>query len=103
MSSTASHPGVQRPGGSGEAAGAERSPWETTAAALKSARRKASGAALTDRRAELERALGAEGYDDLRRRWREMGRDVVAAIRADEYERVEVVPFDVTVGRVPDR
>jgi len=74
-----------------------------SAAALESARRKASGAALTDRRAELERALGAEGYDDLRRRWREMGRDVVAAIRADEYERVEVVPFDVTVGRVPDR
>jgi hypothetical protein len=41
-----------------------------------------------------------EAYDDLRRRWREMGREVVDAIGDGEYERVERVPFDVTVGRV---
>jgi hypothetical protein len=29
-----------------------------------------------------------------------MGREVVDAIGAGEYERVEYVPFDVTVGRV---
>jgi hypothetical protein len=29
-----------------------------------------------------------------------MGREVVDAIGAEEYERVEYVPFDVTVGRV---
>lgn len=70
-----------------------------TEAALEGAKRKASGEALADRQAELERALGPEGYDDLRRRWRAMGRDVVRAMNAAEYERVEVVPFDVTVGR----
>jgi len=29
-----------------------------------------------------------------------MGRHVVDEIQAGEYERVEIVPFDVTVGRV---
>jgi hypothetical protein len=31
-----------------------------------------------------------------------MGREVVAAMREGRYRRVEVVPFDVTVGRVPE-
>ncbi|SMO76558.1 class I SAM-dependent methyltransferase [Halorubrum cibi] len=69
--------------------------------ALESAARKASGAGLDDHREELRNALSAAAYDDLRRRWREMGRDVVAAMREREYERVELVPFEVTVGRVP--
>ena len=68
--------------------------------ALSSAARKASGAGLADHRAELIAATSADAYDDLRRRWREMGREVVDAIGAGEYERVERVPFDVTVGRV---
>ncbi|WP_096390615.1 class I SAM-dependent methyltransferase [Halopenitus persicus] len=68
--------------------------------ALAAAARKASGAGLADHRAELEAALSPAGYDDLRSRWRSMGRDVVDAMRDREYERVEVVPFDVTVGRV---
>lgn len=68
-------------------------------AALESAARKASGAGLGDHERELRRALGSEGYDDLRGRWRRMGRDVIEQMRDGEYERVEVVPFYVTVGR----
>ncbi|WP_066414004.1 class I SAM-dependent methyltransferase [Halorubrum aethiopicum] len=68
--------------------------------ALESAARKASGAGLDDHRTELREVLSPAAYDDLRRRWREMGRDVVAAMRDGEYERVELVPFEVTVGRV---
>ncbi|VTT87382.1 SAM dependent methyltransferase [Halorubrum sp. DM2] len=71
-------------------------------AALNAAARKASGAGLADNREELVAATSEAAYDDLRGRWREMGREVVAAIRDGEYERVEYVPFDVTVGRVPD-
>ncbi|GAA0536598.1 class I SAM-dependent methyltransferase [Halorubrum ejinorense] len=70
--------------------------------ALRSAARKASGAGLADHRAELVAATSEAAYDDLRGRWREMGREVVDAIDAGEYERVEYVPFDVTVGRVRD-
>lgn len=69
-------------------------------AALTSAARKASGAGLADHREELVAATSEGAYDDLRGRWREMGRAVVDAMRAGEYERVEHVPFDVTVGRV---
>ncbi len=68
--------------------------------ALESAARKASGAGLADHRRELRETLSAAAYDDLRRRWRQMGREVVAAMRDGEYERVELVPFEVTVGRV---
>jgi SAM-dependent methyltransferase len=68
--------------------------------ALADAARKASGAGLADHRDELVAATSVAAYDDLRRRWREMGREVVDAIGAGEYERVERVPFDVTVGRV---
>ena len=39
-------------------------------------------------------------YDTLRAEWREMGRAVVDAMRDRRYRRVEVVPFDVVVGRV---
>lgn len=67
--------------------------------ALESAARKASGDGLADHERELRDALGPEGYDDLRARWRRMGRNVIDQMRADEYERVEVVPFYVTVGR----
>ena len=68
--------------------------------ALTAAARKASGAGLADNREELIAATSESAYDDLRRRWRAMGRDVVAAIDDESYERVERVPFDVTVGRV---
>ncbi len=74
-----------------------------SSAAMEAAARKASGAGLADHRRELEASLSAEEYADLRRRWRAMGRDVVAEMQAGEYERGAVVPFDVTVGRVPER
>jgi hypothetical protein len=48
---------------------------------------------------ELTRALSTAEYDDLRRRWRAVGRAVVAGMAAGDYERREVVPFAVTVGR----
>ncbi len=71
-------------------------------AALEAAARKASGAGLADHRTELRAALSADAYDDLRHRWRELGRDVIEGMREGSYERVELVPFEVTVGRVPD-
>jgi len=83
--------------------------------------RKASGAGLADHETELRRALdgddgngarsgngepgrngdgGRNGYDALRGAWREMGREAARQAQNREYERVETVPFDVTVGRV---
>jgi len=69
---------------------------------LRDATRKASGAGLADHERELRRALSDEAYDALRREWRAMGRSVVEQMQAGEYRRAEVVPFDVTVGRVPE-
>lgn len=62
------------------------------------ARRKVSGAALDDVAGPLRRSLGASGFDDLRGAWRAVGRETASQMRASEYRRVEVVPFDVTVG-----
>ncbi|WP_254863822.1 class I SAM-dependent methyltransferase [Halovivax gelatinilyticus] len=73
------------------------------AAAVRSARRKASGAGLAeDRTTLLEGELTPEGYDDLRADWREMGRTVIAQMGERDYRRTETVPFYVTVGRVDD-
>jgi len=69
---------------------------------LRDATRKATGAGVADHETELRRSVGDE-YDELRAAWREMGREVVAAMQDETYRRVEVVPFDVTVGRVPER
>jgi SAM-dependent methyltransferase len=68
--------------------------------ALQDAARKASGAGLADHETELRRVLSADDYDDLRRDWREMGRAVAEQMQREAYRRVEVVPFDVTVGRL---
>lgn len=71
--------------------------------ALLAARRKASGAGLADDRATLlASGLTADGYDDLRTAWREMGREVIEQMGERRYRRTETVPFYVTVGRVPD-
>jgi len=69
---------------------------------VEAAKRKASGAALADRRGTLVGPLDAEEYDRLRAAWREMGRDVVEQMADGDYRRSEVVPFYVTVGRVDD-
>jgi SAM-dependent methyltransferase len=62
--------------------------------------RRASGAGLADHAAELRRALDADAYDALRADWRAVGRAAAEQMATDDYRRVEVVPFDVTVGRV---
>ena len=70
-----------------------------TEPAMADAARKASGAGLADHETEIRNAVG-EAYDDLRAEWREMGREVVDAMAEEAYRRREVVPFEVTVGRV---
>jgi len=69
---------------------------------VESARRKVSGDGIAERRtALLAGGLSPEAYERLRGEWREMGRSVVRAMNDGEYRRREVVPFGVTVGRVP--
>lgn len=69
--------------------------------ALESAKRKATGEGIeSDRETMLEGSLEREGFDELRADWREMGRKAIEQMQAGEYERVERVPFYVTVGRV---
>ncbi|MGM0604633.1 MAG: class I SAM-dependent methyltransferase [Halobacteriota archaeon] len=72
--------------------------------ALEDAALKASGEGLSRHEREIRRGLdrGADTttYDALRTEWRSMGRDVIDQMQTDSYRRVEVVPFDVTVGRV---
>jgi SAM-dependent methyltransferase len=69
-------------------------------AAIEGAARKASGERLAEKRAELlAGGLSETEYDDLREAWREMGRDVIEAMRAGTYERVETTPYFVTVGQ----
>jgi SAM-dependent methyltransferase len=65
---------------------------------VEAATRKASGADLRERRGTM--AGDEEALDALREDWRAMGRDVLQQVRDGEYERREVVPFHVVVGRV---
>lgn len=69
-------------------------------ASLESAKRKATGAGIESDRETLTESLSPEAFDSLRSDWREMGREVIEQMQAGEYERVERVPFYVTVGRV---
>nr|WP_256557198.1 methyltransferase domain-containing protein [Halomicroarcula marina] len=74
-------------------------PYDETA--VSTARRKATGEGLaSDRETILAGATTPEEYDALRERWRAMGRTVVDQMQRSAYERVETVPFFVTVGRV---
>lgn len=60
--------------------------------------RKASGAALRERR---ETMTGTEEeLDALRAEWRAMGRAAIRQLKSGEYRRTETVPFYVTVGEV---
>ncbi|WP_254839142.1 class I SAM-dependent methyltransferase [Natronomonas marina] len=60
--------------------------------------RKASADGLRDRRETM--AGTEEELDALRSEWREMGREAVRQLQAEEYRREETVPFYVTVGEV---
>lgn len=74
-------------------------PYSETA--LESARRKATGAGLDDRRATmLVGDTTPEEFDRLRERWRAMGRSVIQQMRKEEYRYHETIPFYVTTGRV---
>ncbi|MFC6992467.1 class I SAM-dependent methyltransferase [Haladaptatus sp. GCM10025707] len=68
---------------------------------LEAAKRKALGSGLEkDRKTLLAGDLTADQYDALRTAWREMGREAIAQMQAETYEKTETVPFYVTVGRV---
>ena len=71
---------------------------------LEAATRKCSGAGIETHEREIRRGLvGRETtYDELKTAWRDMGREVAEQMAAGTYERIERVPFDVTVGRVVD-
>lgn len=71
-------------------------------ATLEAAARKATAEGLAGKRPEFAAGgLSQTEYDALRSEWREMGREVVEQMAEESYERVETVPFFVTVGRVP--
>jgi len=68
---------------------------------VEDARKKATGEGLaSDRETMLAGGTTEAEYESLREEWRAMGRDVVAQMSERAYERREVVPFFVTVGRV---
>ncbi|ELZ91960.1 S-adenosylmethionine-dependent methyltransferase-like protein [Haloferax mucosum ATCC BAA-1512] len=68
---------------------------------VRSAAKKATGEGLDRHEADLKRGLADDvSYESVRREWRQMGREVVQQIRDGAYRRAEVVPFDVTTGRV---
>ena len=69
---------------------------------LQAVAKKANGAGLASDEEHLRATLSADEYDDLRQRWREMGREAAAQTADGEYRRTETVPFYVTTGRVPD-
>lgn len=69
-----------------------------SAADLGAATRKASGADLRDRRETL--VGDDEGLDDLRERWRAMGREALRQVQSGRYRRREVVPVYVAAGAV---
>jgi|GEM_PF-199415 len=69
---------------------------------LEAVRRTASGEGLAgDRETLLAGGLSAAAYDELRERWRAVGREAITQVGEDAYRRREVVPFYVTVGSVP--
>ncbi|GAB3680243.1 class I SAM-dependent methyltransferase [Salinarchaeum chitinilyticum] len=68
---------------------------------LEAVRRTASGEGIAgDRDTLLAGGITRTAYDDLRERWRSVGREAVAQVREETYRRREVVPFYVTVGTV---
>lgn len=68
--------------------------------ALTTARQQATGSNLaTDRETLAAGGLSDVEYDQLRRRWRSVGRKIVDQMQADTYRRRETVPFSVVVGQ----
>lgn len=72
-------------------------------AALEGARRKATAERIRDARATLEAGgMTSADVDALAADWRAMGETAIEQMQDGAYRRAEVVPFHVTVGRVPD-
>lgn len=70
---------------------------------LEAVRRTASGEGIAgDRETLLAGGLTQSAYDELRERWRSVGREAIEQVREGTYRRREVVPFYVTVGTVPE-
>ncbi len=67
---------------------------------LEAAKKKATADALVEKRETLLESLSPDEYENLRARWREMGRLVIEQMQTGEYRRAEVVPFYVTTGRI---
>lgn len=67
--------------------------------AFEAARRKARAGPFSEARDELVAGVGEEGYDDLRTKWRAVGREAVSQMHDGCYRRTETVPIYVTVGR----
>ncbi|MFW6003504.1 MAG: class I SAM-dependent methyltransferase [Halanaeroarchaeum sp.] len=69
---------------------------------VESAMRKARGTRIDEQRGTLRAGgLTPAEIDALKDDWQAMGRAVVEQMAAGEYEREAIVPFYVTVGRVP--
>jgi len=65
------------------------------------AKAKAAGSRIEEQAPTLERGgLSRVDVDELKSEWKAMGRDVVAQMGEETYERRAVVPFYVVVGRV---
>jgi SAM-dependent methyltransferase len=70
---------------------------------LEGARRKVRATRLREARETLlAGGMDESEYEALTADWEAMGRAVVEQMGEDRYRRAEVVPFHVTVGRVPD-
>lgn len=69
---------------------------------LESAKLKAQATSLTDARETLlAGGLSEDEFDALVSDWKAMGRTIIDQMNREDYRRAEVIPFHVTVGRIP--
>lgn len=67
-----------------------------------SARMKRNATRIIDHRDTLlNGSMSPSEFSELRTEWRDMGRSVLEQMSDEAYERTEIIPFYVTVGRVP--
>lgn len=69
-------------------------------AAVAGAAEKARGSRLDANSETLHETFDPEDFDRFKAEWRAMGRRVIDQMQREDYERVEVTPFYVTVGSV---
>lgn len=73
--------------------------------ALKAAEHQITGSNLTDtREVLLASGLSPDEFEQLRDRWRAIGREVIEQMQSDRYERIERIPITIAHGRLsPDK